>query len=145
MKIFIVIHQNQIEIMYKTYSIIGILFSVLLFAACSKHEPIIDGPETLPKEIYYIKNNTASDISVSGFKGICFYNYTIPVGKNERMDLVDADSAWVFVGERIVQKMYLKDTHERNFLSSENYSLLKVEDNSVSYQFTFEDSDINQQ
>ena len=41
MKIFIVIHQNQIEIMYKTYSIIGILFSVLLFAACSKHEPII--------------------------------------------------------------------------------------------------------
>ena len=110
-----------------------------------KNSDIIDGPETLPKEIYYIKNNTASDISVSGFKGICFYNYTIPVGKNERTDLVDADSAWVFVGERIVQKMYLKDTHERNFLSSKNYSLLKVEDNSVSYQFTFEDSDINQQ
>lgn len=106
---------------------------------------MVDGPETLPKETYYIKNNTASDILISGFKGICFYNYTIPIGNDEKTDLVEADSAWVFVGERIIKKMYLKDTHERNFLCSENYSVLKVDDNSVIYQFTIEDSDINQQ
>ena len=127
------------------YSIIGILFSVLLLAACSQHDPMVDGPETQPKEIYYIKNNTASDISISGFKGICFYNYTIPIGNDEKTDLVDADSAWVFVGEQIIKKVYLKDAHERNFLCSENYSVLKVDDNSVSYQFTIEDSDISNQ
>lgn len=145
MKIFIATPQNQTEIMYKTYSIIGILFSVLLLAACSEHNPMIDGPETLPKEIYYIKNNTASDISISGFKGICFYNYTIPIGNNEKTNLVDTDSAWVFVGGKIVKKVYLKDTHNRNFLCLENYSVLKIEDNSVIYQFSFENSDINQQ
>lgn len=145
MRIFIVTPQNKTEVMYKMYSIIGILFSVLLLAACSKHEPMVDGPETLPKETYYIKNNTASDILISGFKGICFYNYTIPIGNDEKTDLVEADSAWVFVGERIIKKMYLKDAHERNFLCSESYSVLKVEENSVIYQFTIEDSDINQQ
>lgn len=137
MRIFIVTPQNQTEIMYKMYSIIGTLFSILLLAACSQHDLMIDGPETQQKEIYYIKNNTASDISISGFKGICFYNYTIPIGNDEKRSR--------FGREKIIKKMYLKDAYERNFLCSENYSVLKVEDNSVIYQFTIEDSDINLQ
>ena len=127
---------------YLTHSIIGITLSSLLFAGCSEQDPLVDGPETAPQEVYYIENNSSADVSISGFKGICFYNYNIPLGSKMKTELVDADSAWVFVGESIVNKIYLKDNQERNFLRPENYSVLNVGNDSISYLFSIEDSDV---
>ena len=127
---------------YLKHSIIGIIFSSMFFFGCSEHDPLVDGPETAPQEVYYIENNSSADISIFGFKGICFYNYTLPLGSRVETELVDADSAWVFVGESIVNKIYIKEEQERNFLRSENYSVLNVDDNSISYLFSINDSDV---
>ncbi len=127
---------------YLKHLIIGITLSSLLFAGCSEQDPLVDGPETAPQEVYYIENNSSADVSISGFKGICFYNYNIPLGSKMKTELVNADSAWVFVGESIVNKIYLKDNQERNFLRAENYSVLNVGNNSISHLFSIEDSDV---
>ena len=94
---------------YLKHLIIGITLSSLLFAGCSEHDPLVDGPETAPQAVYYIENNSSTGVSISGFKGICFYNYNIPLGSKMKTELVDADSAWVFVGKSIVNKIVDKN------------------------------------
>lgn len=127
--------------LYMKYSIIGILFSFLFLSGCSGNHAIVDGHE--PVEFYYIENNASSEISIFGFRGITFHNYFISPGERiESKDLVDADSAWIFVGESIVNKVYIHEDTERNFLHQENYMVTDVTGKSITFVFYFEDSDI---
>ena len=49
--------------------------------------------------------------------------------------MVDADSAWIFVGESIVNKVYIHEDTERNFLHQENYMVTDVTGKSITFVF----------